>query len=211
MSSRPCTDAKRLGLRLAALAAVLALAGCASTPGPERATDGEGPPPPPPEAQTLYEQAVAAMAAGDNVEAELRFEEFLVRYPDYPGAHVNLAILKARAGDDLAAEASLQAALALDAAHAAALNELGMLHRRQGRFDEAENAYLAAIAADPGYALPHYNLGVLNELYLQRLEAALSHFEQYQALSGEDEEVDRWIVDLKRRIAANQRTANVTE
>jgi len=81
-----------------------------------------------------------------------------------------------------------------------------VLHRQQ-----QENAYLAAVAAEPGYALPHYNLGVLYELYLQRLEPALAHFETYQELSGADEEVEKWIVDLKRRIAANQRTANVTE
>ena len=209
MWSRASTDKGRL--RLAALALAAFVAGCATTPGGERDAPAEAAPEAPAAVLTLYEQAVASMAAGDDVEAELRFAEFLLRYPDYPGAHVNLAILKARAGDDAAAEAALGQALALDPAHPAALNQLGMLRRRQGRFDEAEDAYLAAAAADPDYALPHYNLGVLNELYLQRLEAALMHFERYQALGGSDEQVAKWIVDLKRRIAANQRTANVTE
>jgi hypothetical protein len=59
--------------------------------------------------------------------------------------------------------------------------------------------------------LAHYNLGVLNELYLQRLDDALMHFEKYQELGGEDEQVGKWIADLKRRLAAGQRTANVTE
>jgi hypothetical protein len=59
--------------------------------------------------------------------------------------------------------------------------------------------------------LAHYNLGVLNELYLQRLDAALQHFERYQALAGGDRQVEKWIADLKRRVAANQRTANVAE
>ena len=213
MWSRRFTDAIRRGAGLKALALTLVLAACASGPRPDRAAgDAEGgPPPPPPAVQTRYEQAVAAMAAGDNVEAELRFEEFLLNYPDYPGAHVNMAILKSQGGDDAAAESHIEAALALDRAYAPALNQLGMLRRRQGRFEEAENAYLGAVAADPSYALPHYNLGVLYELYLQRLEPALRHFEDYQALSGEDEQVGKWIVDLKRRIAANQRTANVTE
>ncbi|MBT8083906.1 MAG: tetratricopeptide repeat protein, partial [Woeseia sp.] len=88
----------------------------------------------PPAAQTQYEQAVSAMAAGDVVEAELRFSEFQLRYPDYPGAHVNLAILQSRAGDDSKAEASIEHALQLKPDHAAALNQLGMLRRRQGRF-----------------------------------------------------------------------------
>jgi hypothetical protein len=52
---------------------------------------------------------------------------------------------------------------------------------------------------------------VLNELYLQHLDAALQHFETYQELVGGDEEVEKWIVDLKRRVAANQRTANAAE
>jgi len=56
--------------------------------------------------------------------------------------------------------------------------------------------------------LAHYNLGVLNELYLQRLDAALRHFEHYQELVSEDQQVARWIADLSRRVMANQRTAN---
>jgi len=86
-----------------------------------------------------------------------------------------------------------------------------MLLRRQGQFSAAEAAYERAIAARPDYALAHYNLGVLNELYLRHLDVALLHFETYQALAGEDKQVEKWIVDLKRRVQANQRTANVTE
>ena len=86
-----------------------------------------------------------------------------------------------------------------------------MLLRRNGRFIEAEAAYLKAVTASPDYALAHYNLGVLNELYLQRLDAALQHFESYQRLAGSDKQVEKWIADLKRRVAANQRTANVAE
>jgi Flp pilus assembly protein TadD len=165
----------------------------------------------PERARTLYEQAVAVMAAGDHTDAELRFTEFLLQYPDYPGAHVNLAIIRARAGDDAGAEASIGKALALNAQYAPALNQLGMLRRRQGRFDEAEAAYEQAIAADSSYALAHYNLAVLNELYLQRLEPALQHFETYQSLTAGDEQVSKWIADLKRRLGSNQRSANVTE
>ncbi|MGH8193524.1 MAG: tetratricopeptide repeat protein [Woeseiaceae bacterium] len=165
----------------------------------------------PAEVLTLYEQAVAVMAAGDGVDAELRFEEFLLQYPDYPGAHVNLAILHAKSGDDQAAEASIAKALMLEPSHPAALNQLGMLRRRQGRFEEAESAYLKAVTADPDYALAHYNLGVLNELYLRRLDNALQHFERYRELGGDDEQVVMWIADLKRRVAATQRTANAAE
>ena len=165
----------------------------------------------PPVALTLFEQATAAMAAGDFVDAELRFKEFLLQYPEYPGAHVNLAIIHSSNGNDAAARASVDAALALQPNHAAALNQLGMLLRRNGKFLEAEAAYLKAVTVSPEYALAHYNLGVLNELYLQRLAAALQNFETYQSLVGEDKQVAKWIKDLTRRVAANQRTANVAD
>jgi tetratricopeptide (TPR) repeat protein len=202
--------------------ALLIIAGCASGPKPvdrgsndDVAAGAQGQPGVPldipPKVLTLYEQAVSSMAAGDSIDAELRFQEFLLQYPNYPGAHVNLAIIFAQRGDDQAAENSLTDALIIDPEHAAALNQLGMLLRRQGKFQEAEAAYTKAVTASPDYALAHYNLGVLNDLYLQRLDTALTHYERYQELVGEDQEVSKWIADLKRRISATQRTANVTE
>ena len=208
-------------MRLFIPATVLIVTGCAAT-GPEvaerRAPDAEVAaagqevlPEIPLQAQTMFERAVAIMAAGDFVDAELRFKEFLLQYPAFPGAHVNLAILHAQNGNELEAQASIDAALALDASHAAALNQQGMLLRRNGKFIEAEAAYLKAVTASPDYALAHYNLGVLNELYLQRLDVALQHFEIYQGLVDGDKQVEKWISDLTRRVAASQQTANVAE
>lgn len=203
-------------VRALTLTVALAVAGCGGGPDEKRvdedaeALDGSLREVPT-EALTLFEQAASVLAAGDLLEAEFRFEEFVLQYPDYPGAHVNLAIIHAQNGDDEAAENSITDALIIDPAYAPALNQLGMLLRRQGKFGDAESAYLRAVEADPDYSLAHYNLGVLNELYLQRLDAALAHFERYQSLGGTDERVEKWIVDLKRRLEANQRAANVTE
>jgi len=165
----------------------------------------------PPAALTMFEQATAVMAGGDMLDAELRFKEFALQYPGYPGTFVNLAIIHSANGNDAAARAAIDAALALEPSQPAALNQLGMLLRRNGKFLEAEAAYLKAVTVSPDYALAHYNLGVLNELYLQRLEAALRHFETYQSLVGEDKQVAKWITDLTRRVAASQQTANVAE
>ncbi len=201
-------------LRLPLLAAVLVMSGCAAT-GTNSSTDskaeGRARSDIPPQARTLFEQAATIMAAGDLVDAELRFREFLRRYPDYPGGHINLAIIHINNGDEAAAQADLDAALALSPNHPAALNQQGMLFRRNGKFIEAEAAYLKAVTAAPDYALAHYNLGVLNELYLQRLDNALQNFERYQLLVGGDKQVEKWIIDLRRRVAANLRTANVAE
>jgi Tfp pilus assembly protein PilF len=215
---RHSTERKLLRLILPAL--VLAMAGCASTgPGssaPERGAASAGTAAAagveiPAQAQTMYEQAVAVMASGDFLDAELRLKEFLLQFPGYPGAHVNLAIIHVNNEDDEAARAAIDAALAISPDHAPALNQHGMLLRRNGKFLEAEAAYLKAVTASPDYALAHYNLGVLNELYLQRLDVALQHFEQYYAIVGDDKQVEKWITDLTRRVAANQRTANVAE
>jgi len=210
-----------LPTRLLIPATILVVAGCASS-GPREA-DGSKPvagdrigdqavmPEIPPQAQTMFEQAVSVMATGDFVDAELRLKEFLLQYPAFPGAHVNLAIIHAQNGSTEAAQAAIDAALALNPAHPAALNQQGMLFRKNGKFIEAEAAYLKAVTASPDYALAHYNLGVLNELYLQRLDTALQHFEIYQGLVGGDKQVEKWIADLTRRVAASQRTANVAE
>jgi len=213
---RHFTEPARAGIRLATVAMVAVVAGCASgggsSPAGGAARDSvDAAMEIPPRAQTMYEQAVAVMASGDYVDAELRLKEFLLQFPGYPGAHVNLAIIHSKGGNDSMARQALDRALAIDPSHAPALNQLGMLHRRNGEFDAAEAAYLKAVTASPEYALAHYNLGVLNELYLQRLDAALQHFERYRELVGEDKQVDKWITDLERRVAANQRTANVAE
>jgi Flp pilus assembly protein TadD len=164
-----------------------------------------------PQALTMFEQATAVMAAGDYLDAELRFKEFVLSHPGYPGAWVNLAIIHAQNENDDATREALDRALEINPGHPVALNQLGMLLRRNGNFLEAEAAYMKAVTVSPDYALAHYNLGVLNELYLQRLEAALHHFEIYQGLVGEDKQVEKWITDLTRRVAANQQTANVAE
>ena len=206
--------------QVAALASLLVLAGCATSGGsaPVAASQGEVAAESnvvqrevPARAQTLYEQAAAAMSSGDLVDAELRFQEFLLQYPDFPGAHVNLSLIHAANGNDEAARTAVDAALAVDPDYAPALNQSGVLFRKIGKFSEAEAAYLKAVTVHPEYPLAHYNLGVLNELYLQRLDTALQHFQRYQELVGEDKLVGKWIAYLTRRVASQHRTANVTE
>jgi Flp pilus assembly protein TadD len=82
----------------------------------------------------MYEQAVAVMASGDFLDAELRFKEFVLRYPGYPGAYVNLAIIHVNDDNDEDARAAVNAALALNSEYAPALNQLGMLLRRKANF-----------------------------------------------------------------------------
>lgn len=165
-----------------------------------------------PAAQASYDAAVDALDRGDLVEAELTLEQFVLEYPAFPGAFVNLAIIYEH--DDRHDEAleALDQALAIDPTHAAANNQLGIVLRKQGKFVEAEQAYLQALETDPDYALAHHNLGVLLDLYLHRPAEALQHYQRYQELVPEpDATVGRWIIDLQRRVGTNEDAARLAQ
>lgn len=165
-----------------------------------------------PAAQAAYDHALEAMDGGDAVEAELRLEQFVLEYPDFPGAYVNLAIVYERDGRYEDAHHALDRALALEPAHATASNRLGILLRKQGKFAEAEQAYLRAIESDPSYALALHNLGVLLDLYLYRPAEALQYYRRYQDLMVEpDAAVGRWIIDLERRVDVVDDAARVAQ
>jgi len=152
-------------------------------------------------AAAAYTRAVDALRAENWLEAELELETLTQEHPEYPGPHVNLAIvyLHDQRRDD--ARAELERALEADPGHTAANTQLGVMLREDGKFDEAEAAYRRALETDPEHALAHYNLGVLLDLYLRRASEALPHYEAYQAsLAQPNETVARWIIDLRRRV-----------
>jgi len=203
---------------LAMLLGIAALCAACGAPGPVRTDDadamdaGELGPVVSPIAQAAYDDAVDALDRGDLVEAELALEQFVLEYPQFPGAYVNLAIVYE--SDDRHDEAMsvLDQALAINPGHAAANNQLGIVLRRQGKFPEAEQAYLRALEADPSYALAHHNLGVLLDLYLHRPAEALRHYQRYQELVVEpDATVGNWIIDLQRRVGANADAARLAQ
>ena len=112
------------------------------------------------------------------------------------------------AGRTAEAVTMLESALALDPGNAEGQNRLGIASRRLGKFKDAQGAYERAIAADPQAAAPRRNLAVLLDLYLWQPVAALAQYEKYQSSSGGgDKEVTAWLVELRGRLAQEQRTA----
>jgi tetratricopeptide (TPR) repeat protein len=157
--------------------------------------------PVPEAAAAAYERALAAIRSENWLEAELELEQLTLEHPEYPGPHVNLALvyLNDERRDD--GRAALERALEIDPNHAAANTQLGILLREDGEFAAAEQAYRRALEANRDYGLAHYNLGVLLDLYLRRTSEALEHYEAYQAsLAAPNETVARWIIDLRRRV-----------
>jgi len=160
-----------------------------------------------PKIQRRYEAALAEMRDGELTRAISAFEEFIIDYPEYPGASLNLAKLQLRNQQPDAAINTLNMVLSLHPKYAAAYNQLGIIYREQGEFDKAADAYSNAIDVDPDYALAYFNLGVLNDLYKQQPAVALDYYQQYRqrlAPGAEDPEVDRWIRDLERRAGTAQ-------
>jgi Tfp pilus assembly protein PilF len=157
--------------------------------------------PVPEAAVAAYARALDAMRVENWLEAELELEQLTLEHPEYPGPHVNLALvyLHDERRDD--ARAALERALEIDAAHASANTQLGILLREKGEFAAAEAAYRRALESNPDHGLAHYNLAVLLDLYLRRTAEALEHYEAYQAsLEQPNETVGRWIIDLRRRV-----------
>lgn len=165
----------------------------------------------PDDARVSYERALDAMRRGDVTEAELELEQLTLQYPDFAGPRVNLAIIYMDSGREEAAQQALERALALNPTHAAAHNQLGIVMRQQGKFAEAEQAYVDALAIAPDYALAHYNLGVLLDLYLKRPDEALPHYERYQDLVEGDDQVRKWIIDLRRRLGITEPTSRIAQ
>jgi tetratricopeptide (TPR) repeat protein len=206
----------RFSSRIAILLGVAVLCAACGSPGPVRPDDaeavGELGPVVSPLAQVAYDDAIDLLGRGDLVEAELALEQFVLEYPQFPGAYVNLAIVYERDERHDEAMTVLGQALAISPDHAAANNQLGIVLRRQGKFPEAEQAYLRALESDPDYALAHHNLGVLLDLYLHRPAEALQHYQRYQELAVEpDATVGNWIIDLQRRVGANEDAARLAQ
>lgn len=154
-----------------------------------------------PEARQKYDEALKAMRNGDNNKAKELLLGLSKTYPELSGPYTNLGLIYFREGKvDEAQEAFLQA-IKVNPKSAVSYNHLGIISRSKGNFQEAKAYYEQALKINDKYAYAHLNLGILYDLYLGELDKALDHYNRFQSLSPEkDPEVEKWIVDLKRRI-----------
>ena len=172
----------------------------ASTPGAPTAAPPAPRPPPPERAVADFGRAVAMMQAGKSTDAELELQQVAVAYPHYAAPDINLGILYRKTDRLELSEKALRAAVEREPANALAWTELGVTLRLSGQFKDAADAYHQAIAADADFAPAYRNLGVLLDLYMGDPVEALSAFERYKALSGEEKPVSSWIAELRQRV-----------
>ena len=146
-----------------------------------------------------FDRAVGLMKAGNTTEAELEFKQVALQFPQLSAPYVNLGILYRKAGHLEQSEDALKTAVEHNDASAVAWTELGATQRLRGEFPNAAASYEKAIAADPNFAPAYRNLGVVSDLYLGDPERALTAFERYKELTGEEKPVSGWIAELRVR------------
>jgi tetratricopeptide (TPR) repeat protein len=139
------------------------------------------------------------MRSGNNTEAELEFKQVALQFPQLAAPYVNLGILYRKTGRLDLSEDSLKTAVERNDGNAVAWTELGATQRLRGEFPNAAASYEKAISADPNFAPAYRNLGVVSDLYLGDPERALTAFERYKELTGEEKPVSGWIAELRAR------------
>ena len=186
---------------------IMMLAGCVSLPGLHAGKTTAAPD----KASQEFVRITKMMEEGDLREAELKLLQFAYDYPKFAGPYINLGIIYMKTDRPGRAERAFQLAIERNPKNPVAYNQLGILLRQEGRFNESEEAYRKATEADSLYALAYLNRGVLLDLYLQKPEQALLEYERYLRLvSEEDEQVNRWIAEVRMRIPASHKTVQVS-
>ncbi len=155
-------------------------------------------------AKNEYSKALAALNAGNDDQALTHLTGLTREYPNLAAPFVNLGMLYLKKGRNEDAKNALLQATTIRPQDAVAQTHLGIAYRNLGEFKKAEQSYQDALRVDPNYAHAHLNIGILYDIYLQKLPEALQHYEQYKTLSKDsDDLVEKWIIDLKRRVGKN--------
>ena len=189
------------------LGILLALGACQTTPPPAPAPEAAAAPEPasetpqPAPAAALFELAMWSRKNDQPEKAISQFRELIELDAQYPNAHTNLGLLLLQQQQPDAAKSEFLTAIEQDNQDSIAYNHLAIIERQQGSFKQARDYYRKALEADPDYANAHLNIGILLDIYLQELPAALGHYQKYQQLTdNSNKDVDKWIVDIKRRM-----------
>lgn len=148
-----------------------------------------------------YKLAMGAMANDQFSVAERLLKPLAEKYPKFSPIKTNLAIIYYNTQRVEEARTAFVEVTKQDKTDLVAYNYLGILHRQKGEFAKAMENYNKALSINPDYANALLNAGILYDLYLGDKDKALANYERYQKLTnGEDKEVKKWIIDLRRQM-----------
>lgn len=210
--------AQKNGLRTAcrhgALAGLLALAACASTPkegGEQKSSAAQATAATAsvvsPEVRERFNEAMQAVAANDNEKGAALLKEVVSKSQNNAVPWISLAQVQVRLGQLQEAEANLKAALAITPLHPVASIELGLLYRKTGRFEEARQVYEAVLTKYPEFPLANRNLGILCDLYIRDYACALRAYEAFSKAEPDDKSAKMWVADMQKRVGDAQRVS----
>ena len=164
-------------------------------------------PPISPAVQRAFDAARQSLAAGRTAEAERGFVALTKSNPELAGPYANLGLIHRQAGKTADALAALEKAVQLSPQRADLHNQLGITYRMAGDFTKAKASYEQSISIDAAYAPAVLNLGILYDLYLWDGARALELYDRYLQLSpGGDDQVKRWVSDLRNRSSQKNAT-----
>ncbi len=83
-----------------------------------------------------------------------------------------------------------------DGSVAQAYNLQGLILQKEGQFEQAKQAFEKAIDRKSQYAEALYNLALLYDVYLQDIAKAVTYYNQYLAIVGEDDATQGWVDQL---------------
>ena len=153
-----------------------------------------------PAVQRAFDTARQALAAGQTAEAERGFVALTKSNPELAGPYANLGLIHRQAGRTADSVAALEKAVQLSPQRAELHSQLGITYRTAGEFAKAKASYEQSISLDAAYAPAVLNLGILYDLYLWDGAHALELYDRYLQLTpGGDDQVQRWISDLRNR------------
>jgi Tfp pilus assembly protein PilF len=182
----------------------LLFSGCSSTPTRSQQTTAS------PAMEADFAQALEYMQTANWAGAMDILEGLAVQNEQLPGVWLNLGIARSKLGDSDNAITALEQAVQLDPANAIAHNQLGIVYRQAGDLVRAKQQYEESLGADSRLADAHWNLAMLYELYLHEPARALHHYQEYQQLTGSDDQrLSISIAGLKEQVQPATITAGV--